>query len=130
MPGMPAGHDPERLVELGSHVVQPDPVLGRVPGGQLTRRDQVPEALPARLLTQVVMDAVAEGKETETIGDGIEGVPEGISDPALMPAHAPRALPGQHHAGCPHSRMMPSSRCARQTASRFTTLPPDTKITS
>src|ERR1019366_6886283 len=54
IPGIPAGHDPERLAELGSHVVQPDPVLGRVPGGQLTRRDQVPEALPARLLTQVV----------------------------------------------------------------------------
>jgi hypothetical protein len=61
-------------------------------GGQLTRRDQVPEALPARLLTQVVVDAAAEGKETGILENcGSPASASGFSGAPISAVHCGRA---------------------------------------
>ena len=100
-PCVPGGVDAEGLVQASAHIMQGDAVLGGISGREAPRGDGLPEALPSRLVTQVVVDSVTERQEANPVADGVQAVTEGVSYSAQMPAQAARALSGQHYPGFP-----------------------------
>lgn len=110
MPGAAAGQDAHGLAQLGPDVVQRDAVLGGVARAQGARADQFPEASPPGLFGQVVVDPVAERQEAQGVGDRVQGVAEGVGDPAQVPAQAARAGTAQDDArfpALPHDHVQP-----------------------
>jgi len=90
--------------------VQRHAVLGGVSRGQAAVGDRLSEAPAPGLIVQVVVDAVAERQERQAVGHRVEGIAERVSDPAQVPAQAPRARPAQQHAGLPalpHDHIQP-----------------------
>ena len=98
---MPAGQGGDGFKEGRSGVEQSDAVFRRVSGGQLAVRDELAEGGPAGLVIQVVVDAVAVGKEGQPAGERIETVAVGVGWPADVPAQAARAGAGEHGARLP-----------------------------
>lgn len=84
-----------------AYVMQGDAVFRRVTGREPLRCDELAKAPPPGLVGQVVVDAVAERQETQTVIDRIELVAEGVGHPTDMPADAARALSGQYDARLP-----------------------------
>jgi hypothetical protein len=73
---------------------------------------------------------VAVGHEAKAVGERVQRVTEGVRGPAEMPAQASRAGTGQYDTAVPAFPQISGRPCARQTAIRFTTLPPSTRMTS
>src|SRR6185437_2002670 len=130
VPGVPAGQDGDGFEEFRAGVEQAGAVFGRVPGGQRSVRDKFPEHGPARLVVKVVVDAVAVGEESETAGERVEVVPVGVGGPADVPAEAAALQPASTTPASQHSRRISGRPCACHTATRLTTLPPQTRSTS
>lgn len=101
MPGVPAGQGGDGFEEGRPGVEQSDAVFGRVSGGQFAVRDELAEGGPAGLVIQVVVNAVAVGKEGQPAGERIETVAVGVGWPADVPAQAARARAGEHGARLP-----------------------------
>src|ERR1700683_5009135 len=103
-PGALAVQDADRLVQSGTDVVQADAVLGGVARGQYPVADHPPVGLPPGLVSQVVVDPVAVGHQGPPVGDRVERVPVGVGGTSGVPAQAPGARAGQHHAALPALR--------------------------
>jgi len=101
VPCLLAGEDRDGLKEFCAGVEQSGSVLSRVSGGQLTVRDLIAEGRSARLVVEVVVDAVAVREESESFGEGVEAVPVGVGRPADVPAEASSACAGEYGSRLP-----------------------------
>jgi len=126
-PGTRSGPDGYRFAEGRAAVMQPHPVLGGIAGVDLAGSDQLPVRAPSGLVGEVIVDAVAEGQESQAIGERPEAVTERVRGATGVPAEAARADPRQDDPLFPASFSRLGRPCTAQTARRFATLPPSTK---
>ena len=68
-PGALASHHADGFVQRGAHVVQADAVLCGIPARERTAGDQVPVDAAPGLIGEVVVDAVAEWHQAESVSE-------------------------------------------------------------